>query len=157
MNADFKRPRKLAKLDTNSKVAGWYDYQIPKDFLDTNWSDSASGQPWVYTVRNASDDRLLTFNVPPSSAFATSWPTARLDYFARVQHFGDDGDTMGTLEIPPEVKNYLVWYARWEIASMRGDAGQIRIAEVAWRRGLQLLMMDDTNEQTDWIPGGHYR
>jgi len=157
VNANFKRPRKLTKLDTNSKVVGWFDYQIPKAFLNANWGDVNDGDPWVYTVRNASDDRLLTFNVPPSSDFVTNAPTARLDYFARAQHFGADGDTMGTLEIPPEVKNYLVWYARWEIASMRGDAGQIRAAENSWQRAWKHIAMDDRDEQTDWSVGGSYQ
>ena len=156
--ANFKRPRKLEKLDASSKVVGWYDYQMPKDFLDTNWNDETSGQPYLYTVRNAVDDRLLTLNVPPTSAFVTAWLTARLTYFARLGHFASDGDTLGSIEAPPESKNFMLWYARWEIASMRGSPTQVRDARTAWRDEWNRLMMDDTNEQTDWrVRGRYYR
>jgi hypothetical protein len=154
--ANFKRPRKLEKLDTNSKVVGWYGYIIPKEFIDANFSDVASGQPSVYTVRNATDDRLLTFDVPPSSAFVASWPTARLTYFSRLQHMANDGDTLGGLEAPPELRNFLVWYGRWEMATMRGTAQQTRDAREAWMGEWAALMRDDTNEQTDWQVRGRH-
>ena len=148
--ANFKRPRKFSKLDTNSKTVGRYDYLIPKVFLDCDFDNTASGSPTVYTVRNASDDRLLTFDVPPSTAFATSWPTGTLSYFARMQHFADDGDTIGDLLAPPDVRNFLLWYARWEMAGIRGTATQVQEADRAWNRAWVALMKDDTNEQTDW-------
>jgi len=155
--ANFKRPRKLERLDTNSKTVDDYGYQIPKVFEDTGWDDTESGQPQYYTVRNAVDDRLLTFNVPPSTAFITSWPTARLTYFARANHFSDDGNTLGSLEIPSEARNFLIWYARWELAAMRGTPTQINTANDAWMRAWVALMKDDNNLQTDWQSRRDYR
>jgi len=155
--ANFKSPRSLIRRDTNAKQVGLYIYQIPKEFVNTAWDDTNSGQPTHYTIRNAPDDRLLNFNVPPSSAFATSWPTALLIYYSRMGHFASDGDTLGTLEVPSEIRNFLVWYARWEIASIRGSATQIRTAESAWRTEWNSLMMDDNNQQTDFGAGVLYR
>ena len=154
--ADFKKPRGLARRDTNSKTVGFYSFQIPKEFQNANYSDTSSGQPSVYTVRNAADDRLLTFNVPPTSAFATSWPTARMTYYARMLHFADDGDTIGALGAPPEVRNFLLWYGRWEIATIRGAASQVRESERAWKSEWVSLIRDDTNEQTDFDSRSDY-
>ena len=154
--ANFKKPRNLEKLDTNSKTVGLYAFQPPKDFQDSFWEDTASGQPEFYTIRNAADDRLLTFNIPPSTAFVASWPTARFTYFARMGHFSDNGDTLADLEVPPELRNFLVWYARWELATIRGGAHQIAAARDAWVQEWRSLVADDTNEQTDWIAKGRY-
>ena len=148
--ANFKKPRKLTKRDTNGKTVGRYIFQIPKEFANSDWNDVNSGSPMHYTVRNPSDDRLLTFSVPPTSSFVTTWPTARMTYKARMQHFSDGNDTLGDLGVPPELRNFLVWYARWEIATIRSTPTQVGNALSAWRSEWGSLIADDTNEQTDF-------
>lgn len=155
--SNFKRPRKLEKLDASGNTVDHYDYQTPKSFQDTGWDDTNSGQPTIYTVRNAPDDLLLTFNVAPTSDFVTSWPTARLTYYSRMGHFSDDGDTISDLGAPPEVRNFLLWYARHELATMRGARDQIRSAERNMDRHWFSLMKDDNNQQTDWVSWSDYR
>ncbi len=148
--ANFKKPRKLTRRDSNSKTVGFYRFQIPQEFAMTDWDDRSSGQPTHYTVRNPSDDRLMTFNLPPTSAFVTSWPTARMTYYARLLHFSDSGDTLGDLGAPPELRNFLVWYGRWELSAIRSSATQTREAKTMWQQEWLSLIRDDTNEQTDF-------
>lgn len=148
--ADFRRPRKLEQWDTNSKTVGHYSYLITKDFFDCDFDNTSSGTPQYYTIVNASSDRLLTFNVPPSTAFAASWPIARSTYFARIQRFAADGDTIGDLKAPPEVSEFLDWYGKWKLATTRGSAMQIREAKEAWHEYWFALIRDDRDEQTDW-------
>lgn len=155
--ANFKRPRAAELLDSSNNKKGYLSFQIAKEFQDTQWEDATSGSPRFYTVRNAVDDRLLTLNVPPSTSFVASYPTIRLTYFARLGHFSDNGDTLGDLEAPPEIANFLVWYARWDLATQRGAAGQIDRAEKAWRIEWKDLVVDDTDEQTDYITWERFR
>lgn len=148
--ADFKKPFALLQIDSDSKEQGRIYYQMPKQFLDTEWSESSSGQPEFYTVRNVADDRLLTLSYAPDSVFVAKYPTLRLHYYGRLQHLSDDGDTLGDIKAPPEIRNFLVWHARWEIASMRGSRGQQEAAERAWRMEWRNLIADDNDIQTDW-------
>ena len=148
--ADFKKPRSLMRLDSNSKEQGRITFQIPELFLGSEWDDSTSGDPSHYTVRNPSDDRLLTLNVPVSSGFLTLFPTLRLTYYARLLHFAGDGNTLGDLEAPPEMAEFLEWYAKWKVASTRGSGTQISAANTAWKELWRDLRADDFDEQTDY-------
>jgi len=152
--ANFKKPYSLFRLDSNSKQQGRLVFQIPALFFATEWSDAISGAPEHYTVRNAPDDRLLTLSVPPSSTFVASFPTLQLSYYARLARFSDDGDTIGDLKAPPEVAEFLDWYAKWKVASTRGSASQIRTANTAWKEIWRDLRTDDFDEQSDY---GSYR
>lgn len=157
VDARFRRPRKLTKLTTAGKRDGDLSYMLPKDFMDAVFDNSADGSPKYYTVRNASDDRLLELDLAPSSGFVAINPTATLAYYARLLHFADDGATLGDLEAPSEVSQFLVWYGRWELAAARGTASQAEAAERSWMRLWRDLVADDVNEQTDWTARSRYR
>ena len=147
--ADFKMPYALFVLDTSDNEQGRLAYLIPKMFHDSDFA-TTDGSPEAYTVRSASDDRALTFSCPPTAAWVATYPQVRLHYYARMLHFSDDGDTLDDLDVVPELRNFIVWHARSEMASIRGSQSQLAYADNRWKSEWVSLVADDNDEQSDW-------
>jgi hypothetical protein len=152
VDAAVKKPRKLLRLNSSSERDGWYHFKPPKTFLDEHPSATTSGTPTVYTVRrDPTAGWVVLFDVPPASGHVTTYPTARFHYYARVQHFTDDGDNLGDLNVPPEVWAYLGWQARHDMASAHAvSPTAIREASSQAAFLFRQLERDDRNEYTDW-------
>lgn len=146
--ADFKKPRACYKLNSSGSPQGRIYYQMPKQFENSEW-EIASGAPDCYTVRNAANDLLMTFNYNPSSAFVASYPNVRMDYYARVQHFADDGDTLSDIGLNPEATNFLLWFAREELSATRAP-DKLKAATQRRMEKWNSLRRDNNDEQTDW-------
>lgn len=148
INSDHKKPRKMQLLDSNSKVVGVIGYKDPKTFWDEHSLSETDGYPEMYTVESPMQRGQVVFDPIPSSDFVTSYPTARLHYFARVQHLTQDSDVV---LCPPEAWSMCAWYARWSLALTRGAAaGVVDRAYAHWRELENMLIRDDYNVVTDW-------
>lgn len=146
--ADLKRPLKLYRLNGSSERQGQIDFREQDVFFDELHAQTGSGFPTYYTIPSAGV-RTLLLDRAPSSDFVTQYPTLELRYYARLQNFSDDGDTIGDLNAPPELWSFLAWYARWDLASVRAPR-QADAAERHWKTMFTRLRADDLDTLTDW-------
>lgn len=147
--ADLKRPLKLYRLNSSSERQGQINFKEHGVFFDELHSQTGDGFPTYYTIPSSAS-RTLILDRAPDAAFVSQYPTLELRYYARILHFGSDGDTIGDLKAPPEVWTFLAWYARWDLACTRGSASQVTVAERHWNRLYDKLRADNFDTLTDW-------
>ena len=110
LNATFRNPIKATLLDTNNKPAGGDPLiYIPFRRWIMEFPDqSGTGEvPEIYTVRNAHETGLLTFDPIPTGTFPT-YPKVRLHYHRRIVLPAADGDY---LNVPAEVDEAILHLA----------------------------------------------
>jgi len=104
-----------------------------------------SGWPMAYTIYY--EERALSLNVLPNQSFIDNYDTMRLRFFRRVHHLVDDSQR---LDLPSEFNSYVLWQARFDLASVRGEFAQADRAGVKSARLLSQLRNDDHETETDW-------
>jgi len=146
--ANFKAARNLWLLDSASAAAGQIGYLDPKTFdLTYSVQGGTTGSPCAYTVYSFLDTFQLSFNIPCSTAFIASYPTARLRFHARTPVLVNNTDTAA---LPSEAELYVLWYAKFETA-MQFDPEKSRTAKSESEQVWQMLVRDDNEHHFhDW-------
>lgn len=148
ISSDHKKPRKLQLLDSSSYVVKAIGYCDTKTFWERHSNSATAGAPDKYTIETPLQRGKLVLDPIPGASFVSSYPTARLQYYARVEHLTQDADV---LKAPPEVWQFVAWYARWALALDRAaPANIVDRAYAHWRELENLLIRDDKNVVTDW-------
>jgi hypothetical protein len=152
MATAHKKSRALFRLNTSSERDGRLSYLEPKVMYNEYPRAVGSGDPHVYTVRyDASAGWVVFFNRPPSSSFVTLYPTMEHHYYARMQRFAGDSETLGDLKAPPELAAYLVWQGRHAIATIHGlSSSLVREAKFEAARIYNDLRRDNNDTMPDW-------
>ena len=146
--ANVKRPRKLWLNNSTPVRVTWLNYESPKVFVD-RWTDATqNGEPQQYTIINANNALQMRLSHPPSAGWVTNYPTGTFWFYARIAHLNGDADV---LDAPPEITPFIGWYARWELASVRGaPATVIDRAYAHWNNIFNRLRRDNTRLMTEW-------
>jgi hypothetical protein len=142
---DWLAPRNAQLLDAAGAVSSWLNYYDPKTFdaTFTTETDGVCG----YTVFNKTGDLQITLNAEPDAAFVAATPTLRLRYFANIQFYADEQDT---LLAPSYVELFLLWFARFEVAAY-WDASMAPTAERMWReQWASMKRLDARSQVSDW-------
>ena len=104
-----------------------------------------AGWPTVYTIYY--EERVLSLNLLPSQSFVDNYDTMRLRFFRRIPHMVDDSQRFGA---PSEFSSYVMWQARSELATVRGETRLFSIAEGKSQTILSRLRNSDHETETDW-------
>ena len=142
---DVKDPRAAEWLDSSGNPSGRLEYKPLKTFLIEHPSSTSNGSPSVYTIMYSSS-RLLVLDLAPDSSFVSQYPTLRFHYHRRVPHLVGASDFTG---LSAEHDAWLVWYARSEMAAIRG-VSTAGFAFEQQRMLMNALKMDDAETMTDW-------
>lgn len=140
---DFRDPRHCERQNSSAYPDGRFPYKSLKSLLDEHPHDTDSGDPRYYTIQHTR--RVLFFDTTPSQTFVTKYPYARLYYHRRHPHLTGNSSQ---LEYPNEFEEFVVWYAREEVAGIKAP-DKFALAN---RRRMELwqdLKADDTDTLTD--------
>jgi len=144
MADDYKRPITMLRLNSSSNREGRIDFKPLQTFFNEHRDGTTSGDPRWYTVQHK--QRLILFDVPVASSFATSYPTLEHWYHRRIPHLTADSSV---LDAPPEFERFIISHAASTLAAMRGHQ-VLNFArqeeELSWKE----LRIDDNNTVTDW-------
>ena len=147
LSSNFNAARNLQLLNSSGEPCGTIGYYDPKTFDLQFSSSSGSGSPCAYTVYSFLDTYQLSFDIPCSSAFVASYPTARLRYLARVPTLTNDSDTV---PVPSEVELFIMWKARAGMA-LQYDEKKYGMAEgKAQQLWGALVRKDNEHHFHDW-------
>jgi len=140
--ANYKDTIWVEFLDSGGSRRGWLDYQDPITFLSDRKDDTSDGTPEICSVVNSYDSAVLTLDVPVSSSFASTYPTLRHYYWARVQIMVADSDTVN---VPTEVESFILWKAKAYMAAVY-DTSKYQIAEGKAEIAMGRLRADDVQQ-----------
>ena len=143
--ANIKKPLHCERMNGSSAAEGRYYYKEYKSLLEEHVYQSTSSSPSVYSIDYAA--RKFVFNIPPSSDFVSSWPTAKLTAYIRLPYLTQPDDVHGA---PGEFNGYLIWEARAELAAIRGQDRSARFAEQKAASLWRGLIANDSDQMTDW-------
>lgn len=150
LNAHWKAPRTLMRVNGSSQTDGRIEWQDPKHFNSLWPRRVSSGPPTSYTVFKFQDDQTLTLNRPPASSFVASFPTLDHYYFRRILPLSRDSETLD--RVPSEVENYIIAYGEYYVLR-RFDpslANQALVnVNLIWR---SLVRDDNLHGVKDWGP-----
>jgi hypothetical protein len=142
---DWLAPRTASLLDADGNPVSHLDWFDPKMF-DHTFPTTTDGV-CAYTVFNKTGTLQVTLNASPDAAFVGTYPNLRLRYFANVQFYADDQDT---LLAPSYVELFLLWFARFEVAAY-WDASMAPTAERMWRdQWAAMKRLDARAQVSDW-------
>ena len=145
---NYKKPRMAHLLDSSSNENGRLHFQDEKRFWDVHRDRTSTGSPCFYTVHSRVSSGKLELSTKPSSGWVSLHPTIRFRYFATVSTLTSDGASPA---VPPEFEPFLIWYARWSLAAIRGvQVGFVDRAFATWKELWRDLVADDNNVLTDW-------
>lgn len=147
LSSTFSKPRKLSKINASGNIYGDIGFLDEKTFADTVGRDLSSGDPTYYTVFNEYRLNTITLNKKPTSGFTTQFPYLRLRYYSRVPHLQGNAQI---LDAPPEVWSLVAWYARFDLAAVRGETASADRAERQYAFRLNALRAKDRDVVTDW-------
>jgi len=139
---DLAEPFNLERLNQDLNPNGRLSYKDPKTFVYEHDRAVQPGTPTVYTILERGDGRL-TLDKAPDQAFVTDYPQLRL-WYLRNAYRGER-----SLNVPPYVEHFVLWYARWELA-MTNARDRVESAERAWGRIWQEIVRKD-NAEVDFV------
>jgi hypothetical protein len=145
LSANIKKPMHCERMNGSGNAEGRYYFKEYKSLLEEHINQATSDSPSVYSLDYSA--RKFVFNIPPSSGFASSWPTAKLTAYIRLPYLTQPDDVHGA---PGEFNGYLIWEARAELAAVRGQDRSARFAEAKAGSLWRGLIANDSDQMTDW-------
>lgn len=139
----FRAPRNVERWNSSSKSDGRISYLPIEIMLKEHPYATGSDTPVLYAIDY--DNWKIMFDVAPDASFVANYPKYNLWFHGRQPHLSG----VVTISLPAEFEEFLVWYARAEVASFRRPelAKHASMqAQIIWTD----LVADDNDTMTDW-------
>lgn len=145
LSATFKEAAHCELLNSSDLPIGRIYYKGLKTLMEENADRSTNGEPLYYSIDHP--NRTFVLDRPPSSAFISNFPKARLWAKTRLARLTNAADQHGG---PPEFDRFLCWDARADVAAVRGHSSSADRAMRAAEQIFRLLRVDDKAMVQDW-------
>jgi len=144
LNTDFKKPLHLERLNASGYPDGTYFFKSFKTFMREHPVATSAGTPEIYTILY-DQQRLLRFNLTPTTAHIALYPSAVLYYDRYVAQVNHEDHLL----LPGDFCRFIEWHGRAYFSGYKSP-DKYQTSFVESERMLRKLMLKDNNTVTDW-------